>query len=79
MFQPPADVAKSHLVDDLFQASLPATTCNACGCAIARRERRVQIRASWRGSTEVLCAHCWDVICDWAVRFAYQQLKLLDF
>jgi hypothetical protein len=58
---------------DIWEASLPAATCLPCGATIPRRQHRVVIRASWHKASETLCPKCWQTICQWAARFAYQQ------
>ena len=73
MFELPEDGTGSHLTDDLFSGSLPATDCSACGRLVGRREHRVKVFLSWRDSPDDLCTECWGTICQWAQRFALQQ------
>lgn len=61
-------------LNDLFMMSQPAATCTACGDRIQRRQHRVWVRATWRAQRDILCPECWGVICEWAKRFALQQL-----
>lgn len=75
-FSMPAGEEARDLGGQLYAASLPAVSCNACGDRIARREHRVTLRASWRGGWEYLCPRCWQVIVGWASRFALRQLDL---
>lgn len=63
-------------VDQLLLETLPARECTACDRKIARREHRMTLRASWKQSVEVLCIPCWATICQWAARFALEQLEL---
>jgi hypothetical protein len=76
MFQLPFEDADSRLAQDLYTASLPKVECDVCQRTIARRKDRVTLRASWRGKWEYICPSCWRVICEWASRFALQQLSL---
>lgn len=75
-FSAPPSGTETNLAENLFQASLPEASCAACGGRVERRTDRVMIRASWRPAQETLCVECWDVICEWAARFALQQLEL---
>lgn len=72
LFDPP----QGSLVDDLYVHTLPPAVCAACHGHIARRKNRVVIRASWRQQNEILCPECWGAICQWARRFALQQMVL---
>jgi hypothetical protein len=63
-------------LDAVRVGSLPNANCKACGGEIRRREHRVWIRASWHNRTDVLCPHCWRQVCEWARRFALEQLEL---
>ncbi len=65
-----------NVSEDLRVVSLPERECSACFRTIGRRRHRVAIAASWRGVTDFLCPECWHVICQWAVRFANEQLEL---
>jgi len=76
MFDLPPSDRPFSLVDEMFTASLPETTCHACSRRIGRRKHRMSLRASWRGAPEALCPECWTIICRWAARFALQQLPL---
>lgn len=69
----------ASLLEDVFIASLPKTTCTACGDDLPRRSHRVMVRASWRPATENLCPSCWSVITEWAARFALRQADLPGF
>jgi len=60
----------------LLGALMPAVKCAACGMNIRNREHRVWIYATWRGQHEPLCTGCWRTICEWAARFALQQIPL---
>jgi hypothetical protein len=72
MREPPATVE----ADSMFVVTLPQRACHVCADTIPRRRHRVIIRASWRGADETLCMKCWSTICEWARRFALQQMVL---
>lgn len=67
---------ETSLVDAIYTAGLPETTCSGCIRKIERRKPRVTLRASWRDNTDCLCPECWHTICAWASRFALIQTEL---
>jgi RNase P subunit RPR2 len=71
-----AGAPKTPLLDQVFQASLPRTNCAACHHAIPRRTHRMTLRASWREAPETICLYCWKTICEWARRFALEQIAM---
>jgi hypothetical protein len=71
-----SDAPYDEITDNTYVASLPKVTCVACGVVIPRRKHRMALRASWRDSTEYLCPYDWHQVCEWATRFALQQLEL---
>lgn len=76
MFEGPTDAEAPSFPQEMYVVSLPAVICASCGARIARRAHRMTLRASWRDRWEHLCPDCWAVVCQWAARFALQQMEL---
>jgi|GEM_PF-5363350 len=72
----PSDAEAGSLAESLYVASLPQVKCTACSRIIPRRKHRLTMRASWRNDWEYLCPQCWYQVCQWAERFALQQMEL---
>ncbi len=63
------------LSQQLYESGLPETRCSACKRTIPRRTHRMTLRPSWHDDNDHLCTSCWEVILEWARRFALQQME----